>query len=70
MIKVAQEAAIEGLTKLHSLRHTYASHLVMEGVDLPTVPKPMVHADIPTTMIYSHLAGDHFVEAVEKLDFD
>jgi len=70
LIKVAQEAGIEGLTKLHSLRHTYASHLVMKGVDLPTVQKLMGHADIQTTMIYSHLAPDHLVEAVEKLDFD
>ena len=70
LIKVAREAGIEGLTKLHSLRHTYASHLVMKGVDLPTVQKLMGHADIQTTMIYSHLASDHLVEAVEKLDFD
>ncbi|MCP4583675.1 MAG: tyrosine-type recombinase/integrase [candidate division Zixibacteria bacterium] len=46
LIRIAQKAKIEGLTKLHSLRHTYASHLVMSGVDLPTVQKLMAHSDI------------------------
>ena len=70
LIKIAEKAEIEGLTKLHSLRHTYASHLVMKGVDLPTVQKLMGHSDIQTTMIYSHLAPNHLAEAVNKLDFD
>ena len=69
LIRIAQKAKIEGLTKLHSLRHTYASHLVMKGVDLPTVQKLMGHSDIQTTMIYSHLAPDHLADAVEKLEF-
>jgi integrase len=69
LIKMADKAKIEGLTKLHSLRHTYASHLVMSGVDLPTVQKLMGHSDIQTTMIYSHLAPDHLADAVEKLKF-
>jgi site-specific recombinase XerD len=70
IISIAKKAGIEGLTKLHSLRHTYASHLVMKGVDLPTVQKLMGHSDIQTTMIYSHLAPDHLADAVERLQFD
>jgi site-specific recombinase XerD len=69
IIIIAKKAGIECLTKLHSLRHTYASHLVMKGVDLPTVQKLMGHSDIQTTMIYSHLAPDHLADAVEKLGF-
>jgi integrase len=69
LIKIAERAGIENLTKLHSLRHTFASHLVMKGVDLPTVQKLMGHSDIKTTMIYAHLAPDHLVGAVEKLEF-
>jgi integrase len=34
LIGIARDAGIRGLTKIHSLRHTYASHLVMKGVDL------------------------------------
>jgi len=69
LIKIAKEAGIEGLTKLHTLRHTFASHLVMNGVDLPTVKKLMGHSDIQTTMIYAHLAPDHLEGAVDKLEF-
>ena len=67
LIQIAKQAGIEGLTKLHTLRHTFASHLVMSGVDLPTVKKLMGHSDIQTTMIYAHLAPDHLQEAVDRL---
>ncbi len=69
MIEIAKEAGIPELTRLHTLRHTFASHLVMQGVDLPTVMKLMGHSDIQTTMIYAHLAPDHLADAVEKLPF-
>jgi len=57
------------ITQVHSLRHTFASHLVMKGIDLPTVSKLLGHSDIETTMIYSHLADEHVDKAVEKLSF-
>jgi len=68
LIRIAQLAGIGGLTKLHTLRHTYASHLVMSGVDLPTVKSLMGHTDITTTMIYAHLAPDHLSDAVNKFE--
>ena len=69
LIQIAKAAGIPDLTKVHTLRHTFASHLVMAGVDLPTVKKLMGHSDIETTMIYAHLAPDHLSKAVEKLPF-
>jgi len=54
---------------VHTFRHTFASHLVMNGVDLPTVGQLLGHKDISTTMIYSHLAPEHVKKAVNKLDF-
>ena len=68
LIKVAIQARIPDLTKLHTLRHTFASHLVMNGVDLPTVQKLLGHADIETTMVYSHLAPEHLAGAVDKIE--
>ena len=54
---------------VHSLRHTFASHLVMKGEGLATVKRLMGHADIDTTMIYSHLTEKHVDAAVDKLNF-
>lgn len=69
LIRIARKTGIENLTSIHALRHTFASHLVMRGVDLPTVQKLLGHSDISTTMVYSHLAPDHLADAVNKLTF-
>lgn len=69
LMSLTKQLGIPEVTKIHTLRHTFASHLVMKGVDLPTLKKLMGHADIETTMIYSHLTDRHVNEAVEKLDF-
>ena len=69
LIRVTKRSGFPDVTKIHSLRHTFASQLVMSGVDLPTVMKLMGHTDIQTTMIYAHLAPDHLVDAVNKLSF-
>jgi site-specific recombinase XerD len=69
LIRIGQEAGIKDLTTLHSLRHTFASQLVMKGVDLATLKALPGHSDIQTTMIYAHLAPIHLAGAVEKLKF-
>jgi integrase len=51
---------------LYSLRHNFASQLVMAGIDLLTVSKLMAHSDIQTTIqYYAHLRPDHARDAVE-----
>lgn len=61
-----KEVEIKNFT-WHSLRHTFASRLVMAGVDLRTVQELMGHRTITTTMRYAHLAPAHQAEAVERL---
>ncbi len=69
LMRISTEHGFSDVTKIHTLRHTFASHLIMSGVDLPTVKKLLGHADIETTMVYSHLADEHVDKAVEKLNF-
>jgi integrase len=52
----------------HSLRHTFASHLVMAGVDLTTVSRLLGHKSLTMTLRYSHLAPSHMVKALDVLD--
>jgi len=54
---------------LHTLRHTFASYLVMSGVDLRTVQELMGHSTITVTERYSHLSPDHRTKAVQVLRF-
>ncbi len=52
----------------HDLGHTFASSLVMAGVDLRAVQVLMGHKTINMTLRYAHLAPDHLKKAVEGLD--
>lgn len=52
----------------HDLRHTFASHLVMAGVDITTVKELLGHKTLTMTLRYSHLAPSHKVKAIDILD--
>jgi len=51
----------------HGLRHTFASRLIMAGVDLRTVQELMGHKTIQMTVRYAHLAPKHQLAAVQRL---
>jgi site-specific recombinase XerD len=60
------ESGIEHAT-WHCLRHTFASRLVMAGVDLRTVAELLGHRTLQMVLRYSHLAPEHQIDAVERL---
>lgn len=65
-VPAVKEAGIKGFT-WHDIRHTFASRLVMAGVDLTTVKELLGHKTIQMTCRYAHLAQSHKLAAVEKL---
>ncbi len=64
--KATKELRLRDIT-WHTLRHTFASRLVMAGVSLVTVKELMGHKTIEMTLRYAHLAPEHNLAAVQML---
>jgi integrase len=64
--KAVKEAGIRNFT-WHCLRHSFASRMVLAGVDLRTIQELMGHKTISMTVRYAHLAPAHQLAAVERL---
>ncbi len=67
LMTAVRKAGLADFT-FHDLRHTFASRLVMAGVDLLTVMELLGHKHIAMTLRYTHLSSDHKGAAVRALE--
>jgi len=66
-IRACQEVGIEDFS-FHDLRHTFASHARMNGVDLHTLQKLLGHSDPRMTDVYANLSQTFLLDAAKRLD--
>lgn len=66
--RIARAAEIPTPT-LHVLRHTFASHLAMEGVPLMHIQQLLGHSDYATTLVYAHISAESHRGQVKRLPF-
>lgn len=69
LLTLSKRVGLPHITRIHDLRHTFASNLLMAGVDIPTVSALMGHRSWNTTAIYSHQTRAHTKSAIEKISF-
>lgn len=66
--KAVRRAKLDDRIHFHTLRHSFASCLVQNGVSLYVVKELLGHQDITTTQIYAHIKSDNLIDAVKKLE--
>ena len=62
----AKEAGLENRVTPHTLRHSFATHMLSGGADLRSVQQLLGHANISTTQVYTHLTSEHVRRTYEK----
>ncbi len=66
--KAVRKAEIAKHVNVHTLRHSFATHLLEDGYDIRTIQDLLGHKDVKTTMIYTHVAGKNITGVKSPLD--
>ena len=66
VLRHAESAGLGDRMSPHTLRHSFATHLLTGGCDLRSVQEMLGHADLSTTQLYTHLSGEEIKEAYFK----
>lgn len=66
--EACKRAGIHKDVSVHTLRHTYATHLLENGLNILAIQKLLGHASIDTTMVYLHLVNSHKSSPYSPLD--
>jgi site-specific recombinase XerD len=69
-VSAKKKAGVSKGRGFHTLRHSFATHLLESGVDISTIQKLLGHRQLSTTLIYLHVSKKAIAAVKSPLDFD